>query len=86
MIEYENGVVVMDLVDLEQCNFDHDLFDFELRASFVDCPVPLWPIAILVNFAGGAVVTADTSDETLARMKEANERFQVLKERIIDEC
>lgn len=84
MIEYESGVVVMNLVDLEHCGFEHDTFDWELRASGIDDPAASWPVALLVNFAGGAMVGPGTTSVVLARMKEANGRFQALRERVCE--
>ena len=85
MIEYNATiqVVVMDLVDLEHCGFRHDDFVFELQAGGIDAPAARWPVALLVNFAGGAVVTPTTSDETITEMKDAYEEFKTLQESLL---
>lgn len=85
MIKHKNGIVTMSLIDLEHCGFDCGLYDLELRASGIDPWSIPWPVAILVNFTGGAVITANTSDETLAKMKEANEKFLAIKARMCEE-
>lgn len=59
-IKSEN-LVVLDLVDLEHCGFNHEEFDFELRVSGIEDPEARWPTALVINFSGGAVVTASTS-------------------------
>jgi len=74
----DKSIVVMDLIDLEHCGFDHDDFDFELRASGIRDREARWPVALIVNFAGGAVVTPDTGKESIARMKEMKDRFDKL--------
>jgi hypothetical protein len=69
MIEYDakNRVVTCDLVDLEHMGFDHELYESELYLSGLpeDDAAVKWPIALLVNFRGGAVITPDTSAESL---------------------
>jgi len=55
-----------------------DDFDFELRASGIRDREARWPVALIVNFAGGAVVTPDTGKESIARMKEMKDRFDKL--------
>ncbi len=85
MIEYNATiqVVVMDLVDLEHCGFRHDDFVFELQAGGINVPAAAWPVALLVNFAGGAVTTPTTSDETIAEMKDAHAEFKTLRESLL---
>jgi len=83
VIEYRNGVVLMDLVDLEHCGFDVGEFHFELQAAGIDDPAAAWPVALLVNFAGGAVVGPCTSDEGLAQITEADIKFQALRRRVL---
>ena len=84
MIEYKNGAVLMDLVDLEHCGFDVGEFHFELQAASIDDPAAAWPVALLVNFTGGAVVGPCTSDKAVTRITEADSRFQALRRRILD--
>ena len=84
MIEYQDGVVLMDLVDPEHCGFDVGEFHFELQAAGVDDPAAVWPVALLVNFTDGAVVRPCTSNEGLARIIEADIKFQALRGRILD--
>jgi len=74
----EKSVVLMDLIDLEHCGFDHEDFDFELKASGIRDKEARWPVALIVNFAGGAVVTPDTGEESIARMTEMKNRFDKL--------
>jgi len=84
VIEYKDGVVLMDLVDLEHCGFDVGEFHFELQAAGIDDPAAVWPVALLVNFIGGAVVGPCTSDKTVMQITEADSRFQALRRRILD--
>ncbi len=72
------NVVIMDLMDLEHCGFDHEDFDFELRASGINDPEARWPVALVVNFGGGAVVTPHTGEKTIAEMMEIKSRFDEL--------
>ena len=76
MIEYQDGVVLMDLVDLEHCGFDVGEFHFELQAAGIDDPAAVWPVALLVNFTGGAVVGHCTADEAVMRITEADNRHR----------
>ena len=78
----DKNIVVMDLIDLEHCGFDHEDFDFELRASGIRDREARCPVALIVNFAGGAVVTPDTGKESIARMKEMKGRFDKLLARL----
>ena len=68
----------MDLADLEHCGFSHDEFDFELRTSGTEDPEARWPVALVVNFGGGAVVTPRTSEKTVSKMKEMKKQFDNL--------
>jgi len=59
MIRYdkETKTVTMDLVDLEHCGFDHDVYRGELFLHGLDETDPdlQWPEKIIVNFKSGAV-------------------------------
>jgi hypothetical protein len=83
VIEHKDGIVLMDLVDLEHCGFDVSKFRFELQAAGVDDPAAVWPVALLVNFTGGAMMGPCTSDRTVAQITEADTRFQALRRRVL---
>ena len=74
------NVLVMSLADLEHCGFEYDEFFDELFLH--GCEAADWPVALLVNFAGGYVVTPDTPPGHLARYRKANEAFQVVLEAV----
>ena len=74
----DKNIVVMDLMDLEHCGFDHEDFEFELRTSGIRDREARWPVALIVNFAGGAVVTPDTGKESIGKMKEMKDKFDKL--------
>ncbi|MDY7079261.1 MAG: hypothetical protein SXV54_20290 [Chloroflexota bacterium] len=76
MIEHKDGIVLMDLVELEHCGFDVSEFHFELQAAGVDDPAAVWPVALLVNFTGGAMMGPCTSDEAVVWITEANNRHR----------
>jgi len=79
----DRNIVVMDLIDLEHCGFNHDDFDFELKACGVNDPEARWPVALVVNFAGGGVVTLDTSENVISNMKAMKRRFDELLSKIL---
>lgn len=76
----EQDVVVMSFVDLEHCGFDHDEFYAELCLS--GCKSADWPVAILINFAGGYALAPDTPPGHLERYKKANEKFEIVLEAV----
>jgi len=80
MIRFDkkNGIVFMTLVDLEHCGFDRGEYCSELRMAGIPDHEARSPIALVVNFAGGAIVTPRTSPESLKRMRCATERFETL--------
>ncbi len=80
----EQALVVMDLVDLEHCGFDHGNFDFELQSSGIEDTTARWPVALIVNFLGGHIVTTETSDETKASRAKARESFDMLLAKILN--
>ena len=85
MIRYDvqNQVVVMDLVDLEHCGFNHDAYRGELFLSGIDeTPETTFPLAIIVNVAGGHIVTPDTRAATIEKMTSARARFEKLIARL----
>jgi hypothetical protein len=82
MIEHENSIVVLDLVDLEHCGFRVSEFHAELEMAGIDDPAARWPVALLVNFAGGVVITPETTEATRALMEEAGQQFRRLRQRI----
>lgn len=59
----EQVMVVMGLIDLEHCGFDHDEFCAELEMRGIEEKAAQWPLALVVNYRGGAVVTPDTPVE-----------------------
>ena len=63
MIRYDaaSKTIHMNLVDLEHCGFDHELYRSELFCGGLDEDDEglLWPDWVIVNFAGGAVVIED---------------------------
>jgi len=77
----DHDVLVMSLVDLEHCGFSYDDFVGELFLH--GCEAADWPTAILVNFAGGHVLTPDTPPGHLRRYKKANEAFQAILEAVV---
>ena len=79
----DKNIVVMDLMDLEHCGFDHEDFEFELRTSGIRDREARWPAALIVNFAGGAVVTPDTGKESIGKMKEMKDKFDKLLGKIL---
>lgn len=83
MIRYdpETNIVVMDLVNLEHCGFDWWEFRSELSLAGIDAGQARNPLAIIVNVAGGHVITPGTPEEEraqLARMLEARAAFKAL--------
>ncbi len=76
----EQNVVVMTLSDLEHCGFDYEEFNKELY--FSGCEAANWPIALLVNFAGGYVVSPNTPPGHLRRYEKANEKFEIILEAV----
>jgi hypothetical protein len=85
MIHYDPNtrIVMMSLVDLEHCGFSHDDFELELEASLQQIPDGArWPLAILVNVAGGHILTPQTSEASLRATQAAEVQFRVLLEKI----
>ena len=78
----DSGILEMNLVDLEHCGFDYEEFVWELRTRGITDPDALNPIALIVNFAGGARVTPTTKQETIKKMEEANKKFRILISRL----
>lgn len=82
--EPDNSVVLMDLGDLEHCGFDHADFDFELGTVGIDDSAARWPIALVVNFAGGYVATPGLdTDDLWAERKACFQRFRAMTERML---
>lgn len=82
MITYdpENKVMFMDLVDLEHCGFDHNEFAAELNIVGVE---DKWPIALIVNFAGGHAVIPGVTKESVIEVRQvANLEFEALVQRL----
>jgi len=81
MIRYypKEGVIVMDLVDLEHCGFNHDDFAGELFLAGIENS-PLWPVALIVNFGGGAVITGRAQQQHDAA--EYKKHFELLLARL----
>lgn len=89
MIHYRSTdrVVVMDLVDLEHCGFSHDDFVDELFTSGLDDASQIeaqWPVALIVNFAGGHVLDASKplADEQSESYKQDKAKFRLLLARL----
>ncbi len=78
VIEFDekNGVVVMDLVDLEHCGFDHEAYDFELDCRGIEGRAARFPFAIIVNVSGGHLVLAGTPEEQLQAYRERQQEFE----------
>jgi len=74
----EKRIVIMNLVDLEHCGFDWEEYCSELRMHGIADEEARNPIAIIVNFAGGAIITPDTQGDTLAAMVAATQQFEKL--------
>lgn len=81
----DQNLVVMDLVDLEHCGFDHEDFDFELRARGIEDVKARQPVAVIVNFAGGHILAPDSKPETITRRKEAQDALHELLAKLTDE-
>ncbi|HEC99064.1 MAG TPA: hypothetical protein ENN18_01585 [Proteobacteria bacterium] len=81
----DQDLVVMDLVDLDHCGFDHEDFDFELRLQGITDPMAKCPVALVVNFAGGHILTPDSKPETIAKRKQAEGAFHKLLAKLTDE-
>lgn len=71
----DQRVITMDLVDLEHCGFDHEEYVGELHLGGIDDERAKFPLALLVNVAGGHVITPDTRQETVEASMEAREAF-----------
>ena len=85
MIHYDPATltVVMDLTDLEHCGFNHDDYFGELLTSGMSDETAndaQWPVAIMVNFAGGYVMFdgSDPEGDRLIARKRASEMFAAL--------
>jgi hypothetical protein len=87
MIRYDakNCIVVMDLVDLEHCGFDWDEFAAEIELAGIKDNAALNPIALLVNFSGGAVVLPTTPAEARAKMVADSKVFKDMVAKITDQ-
>lgn len=75
--------VVMDLTDLEHCGFNHDDFIGELLTSGMSdetVATAQWPVALVVNFAGGYVMFdgAEPEGDRLIARRRAAEMFATL--------
>ncbi len=83
MIHYDPdlNLVHMDLTDLEHAGFDHEAFSGELALVGVESTAARWPLALIVNFACGHVVGADTDGETLRCRRVAQMTFNLWLER-----
>ena len=79
MIRYdpELGLVQMDLGDLEHCGFDHTAFDGELFLVGIEEPAARWPLALIVNFAGGHVVGPATDAAVMQQRRGAQATFEL---------
>ncbi|MBI5564850.1 MAG: hypothetical protein HY870_08145 [Chloroflexi bacterium] len=79
MIRYdpELGLVQMDLGDLEHCGFDHTAFDGELFLIGIEEPDARWPLALIVNFAGGHVVGPATDAAVMQQRRGAQATFEL---------
>ena len=85
MIRYlpEQKIVVMDLVDLEHCGFDYRDFEHELAMAGLDeNNDALYPIAIMVNVAGGHVLTGNPDADVLHQYQKATQQFDYYVETI----
>ena len=74
----ELGLVQMDLGDLEHCGFDHTAFDGELFLVDIKEPAARWPLALIVNFAGGHVVGPATDAAVMQQRRVARGDFRTL--------
>ncbi len=74
----EKNTVTMSLVDLEHCGFDADKFDFELRAAGITEEEARWPVALIVNFAGGQVSTPKTPVDIKEGYQKMVEKFKIM--------
>ena len=69
-------VMVMDLMDLEHCGFNHEEYLGELHLHGIDDKGAEDPFAILVNFAGGHALFGNPTKEKLDTYKQKNVDFQ----------
>jgi ribosomal protein L37AE/L43A len=79
----DKKLLVMSLMDLEHCGFNHDDFCGELFLNGIDDPDAQTPDLIMVDFVGGAVVTDKTAEKSLEIMQESHKRFEEHVDRII---
>lgn len=70
-------VLIMNFVNAEHCGMNSDELDFEADVSGIDMNKEN-PIAILIQYDGGMVVTPKTSYSTRRKMHEATKRFIAL--------
>ena len=73
----------MSFVDAEHCGIERDKLKFESEVSNIDI-IKENPIALLIQFDGGYIITKETKKETIEKMHEATKRFNNLIEHIKD--
>lgn len=69
-------IMVMSLVDLEHCGFTWDAFEGELFVYGIDNEAARSPVMLAVDFTGGAIISPNTSKDTLAQMCRDSNLFQ----------
>ena len=82
----KQNLIVMDLVDLEHCGFDYREFEDELRLAGIEQKQAACPLALLINFGGGHILTEGMKEETLKRYKKNRTHFKALVEFIKKGC
>lgn len=82
----KNGILTMDLFELEHCGFDYDEFKNELFLHGIDDKAAEFPIMLCVNFEGGCALTPEiiNSGDT-KRIVESDKKFQNLMKRLLGE-
>ena len=71
----DKRIMVMSLVDLEHCGFDYNEYIGELFLHGIDEKEAEIPVMMVVDFAGGAIVTDNISTESLYIMKKDHNMF-----------
>ncbi len=79
----QGKVIVMSFVDAEHCGIELDKLKFESEVSNIDI-IKENPIALLIQFDGGFIITKETKKETIEKMHEATKIFNNLIEHIKD--
>lgn len=75
-------ILVMSFVDAEHAGMRFADLEFEARVSGIDLDKEM-PLALLIQFDGGFILTPDSSEQTLQRSKEVTTGFRQLVEELL---